>query len=82
VIFASMRRSKADLLRFASISLGGAATGAFAGMLMASLRDFDFIPFSRWWMPIALAALMAVLLQFTLADTLKLAEKRKEGSLG
>lgn len=76
-IFRLVRRSKVDVRRFGPMSLGGAAAGAFAGMLMAGFRDFEAMPLSHWWMPLSFATLMAVLLQQALADTFKMAEDRK-----
>ena len=77
-IFVSAPRSKADVRRFAGMSLGGASAGAFAGMAMANLPDFADILFSDWWMPVAFATLLAVLLPKALTDALKMADKRKK----
>jgi hypothetical protein len=77
-IFVSTRRSKEDVRRFVGMSLGGASAGAFAGMAMASLPDFADMPFSGWWMPVAFATFLAVVLPKALTDAFKMADRRKK----
>lgn len=64
-------RPKADLHRFAGGSLGGAALGTFAGMLLAGVGDLSDLPFSNWWLPILAATLLAILLPLAVEDPAK-----------